>query len=248
MNQNSLLGSLLGAVAVAFGGMIAGIGMAIAGVAEPPPIAVFVGCLFVAVVWVIVTLWKAMDHQQGEERRMNDAQATRIIAEAEAKTLLARAEVKRLQLQAAMVARSGDIREAQPAAIDESRLMSRAYTAGKRTVTVPLWRLKRLIEIYPATTRAAIKGAAITNGDQDCNDLMTVAELEGWIAKQGKGKEAQWAISPMQAKRAYMILVEDALNRARNGERSFDAPTPNNALIISAQPVYETSRQTSRQV
>lgn len=248
MNELNLRGSLLGAVAIAFGGTIAGIGMACAGVTDPAPIAVFVVGVAIAVIWVIITLAADMVHHHGEERRMNDAQATRIIAEAEAKTLLARAEVKRLQLQAAMVARSGEIREAQPAAIDESKLMSRAYTNGKRTVTVPLWWLKRLIEIYPNTTRAAIKGAAITNGDQDCNDLITVAEMEGWIAKQGKGKEAQWAISPMQAKRAYMILVEDALNRARNGARSLDAPTPNNALIISAQPVYETGRQTVRQV
>lgn len=248
MNELNLRGSLLGATAIAFGSMIAGMGMAVAGVDAPLPIAVFVGGVALAIGWVIVTLAADMMHHHGEDRRMNDAEATRIKTESEAKLLLARAEVKRLHLQALMIARSGEIREAQPAAIDESKLMSRAYTVGNRTVTVPLWRLKRLIEIYPATTRAAIKTANITNGDQDCNDLMTVAEMEGWVAKQGKGKEAQWAISPMHAKRAYMILVEDALNRARNGERSLDPPTPNNALIISAQPVYETPRQTGRQV
>lgn len=248
MNELNLRGSLLGAVAIAFGGMVAGIGMACAGVTEPPPIVVFVGGVIIAVAWVIITLAADMIHHHGEDRRMNDAEAQRIIAEANAKTLLARAEVQRLRLQAAMVARSGEIREAQPVAIDETKLISRAYTVGKRTVTVPMWRLKRLIEIAPNATREAIKGAGITNGDQDCNDLISIAELEGWIAKQGKGKAPVWAISPLQARRAYMILVEDALNRARNGERSLDAPTPNNALIISAQPVYETGRQTLRQV
>ena len=192
--------SLLGAIGIAFLAMIASIALAIAGIDAVPPVLVFIGGLAGALLWIVVTLWRNIDHAHGEDRRVNQANAVRIETEAEAKLMLAQAEVKRQEAQLALLNRASEpsMQIATPT-IDEAKLMTRAYTLGNRTVAVPLWRLKRLIEIAPLATRTAIKANGITNGDQDCADLIGIAESEGWVERQGKGKDPKWIVSPLTA-------------------------------------------------
>lgn len=175
------------------------------------------------------------------------AESDAIIYSAKVGIYSAKAEYLRITLQATMVKNASQIAQLPAPAIDETKLFTRPYTLGKRMVTIPLNRMKRLIEIYPETSRAAIKAASITNGDQDCSDLVAAAEMEGWISREGQGKPAAWVISPMEARRSYALLVEDALARERNKTRSFEAPSPQNALLIQPQHVYETGRQAGRQ-
>jgi hypothetical protein len=243
------LGAIVAVMVIALSVALNALSEYMSGSTDRFPLAQVVIGFLLVVIGFVVGGFVIYDRRGVVTSRNNESAATvgKIRAEAEAVTYSAKAEYARLKMQASAVANAGAVRELPPASIDETRLLSRPYTMGKRMVAIPLHRMKRLIEIYPDTSRSAIKAAGITSGDQDCADLVGAAELEGWVAREGQGKPATWVISPIQARRAYMLLVEDAISRTRSKAPSFEAPSPQNALLIQPQHVYETGRQTGRQ-
>lgn len=103
---------------------------------------------------------------------------------------------------------------------------------GRGGFSVPLWKLQKLIAIYPKTSRTDCNTAGILTGDYgtDHQRLIGAGIFYGWLKKEipngktGQGREAEWAISPMEARRQFSAIVMEAAMRARRTIANIQAP------------------------
>lgn len=78
-------------------------------------------------------------------------------------------------------------------------------------VNIPIAQLSKLIDAYPATSRAALDGA-ITNGAEDHHRLMEAARALGWLSEGGQGRKTSWNVSQEQARTHLQRLSMEAVN------------------------------------
>lgn len=103
---------------------------------------------------------------------------------------------------------------------------------GRGGFSVPLWKLQKLIAIYPNTSRTDCNNAQILTGDYgtDHQRLIGAGIFYGWLKKEipngksGQGREAEWVISPMEARRQFNGIVIEAQMRTRHAIANIQAP------------------------
>lgn len=121
-----------------------------------------------------------------------------------------------------------------PSQIDIANLSTEMIdnSDGRGAYCVPLWKMQKLIAIYPETSRTACNSASILTGDYgtDHQRLIGAAIYYGWLKKEipngktGQGREADWVISPMEARRQFSALVTEAMMRSRRVIADIQAP------------------------
>lgn len=103
---------------------------------------------------------------------------------------------------------------------------------GRGGFSVPLWKLQKLIAIYPETSRTACNSANILTGDYgtDHQRLIGAGIFYGWLKKEvpngktGQGREAGWVVSPMEARRQFNAIVMEAAMRTQHAVANIQAP------------------------
>lgn len=170
----------------------------------------------------IFVAWKLVDHAQAEERY-----SQRMATEGEYESRVNGPAQPQLQWQ--------PVPELQaPPPVDLASLTTEMIEGadGRGGFSVPLWKLQKLIAIYPNTSRTDCNNAHILTGDYgtDHQRLIGAGIFYGWLKKEipngktGQGREAEWVVSPMEARRQFNAIVIEAQMRTRHAIANIQAP------------------------
>lgn len=184
---------------------------------------VFAGAIVLGLIWAVMLMSTNINHRAYMERRIVDAQATKIENESEAAIVLAKTEHAKQVAQAkiAIAQASRPMISAAPK-VDESQLRTRDIPDGRGGYfNIPITQLRALMAAYPATSRSQLEAAKVVSGGTDAQRLIGAAIFFGWMGKDrnngsnGKGVEAEWVMEMAQVRQSFYGIYYESMELAK---------------------------------